>query len=289
MLELLFVALLIMLGWGVGDFFLAKVARKENLFVLNFWKAIIPFVAVAILYFLLFFPKVIKGWDLALLVLYSVFAIAASLAFFKAFAIGKVSLMSPISSSYGVLAMVLSLAFLHEQLTSKQYLGIFVTTFGLFLSIIDFSALRAFRVKSGVKGLVYAFIYMLCWGANFTIAAVLVRRYDWVTPFFFNFMITIPVSFFIMLRLSNGRKPTSFFPAKSSFPLLILGTLFLEAAWLLYVYSVRSFPSALLAPISAAYPALTILLALFFFKERMTKIQYVGVGMILAGLVVAAL
>lgn len=288
MLELIFVALFIMLSWGVGDFFLAKIAKKENVFVVSFWNALIPFAAVAVLYFTLFFPKAIKGWDLALLALYSAVVLASALTFFKAFSVGKISLVSPITSTYGVVTMFLSLLFLHERLTSIQYLGIFLATLGLFLSVIDFSELRAFRFKSGVKGLKYAVVSMLGWGVTFTIAAVLIRRYDWITPFFFNYMITIPLSFFIMLRFAKGRKHGLPFPAKSSFPLLIIATLFLEAAWLLYAYSVRTFPSALLAPISAAYPAVTILLAHFFFKERMAKIQYAGVAMILAGLVVAA-
>lgn len=289
MLELIFVALLILLGWGVEDFFIAALAKKANPYLVNFWNSFIAATLLAAVYFVFFFPRTVPKGDWWLVAVYAAVVIAAFLSFLKALKAGKVSLISPITSSYGILAMLLSLVFLNEVLKLTQYIGIFLATAGLLLAIADFSGLKMLRLKSEVKGLKYAAIAFVAWGIAFTVAARFVRDVDWITPFFFTSIITVPAAFFIAFRYGKVRKFRDLLIGKKQFALLILGSVFLEAAWLFYLFSLRRFPSALLAPISAAYPALTILLAHFFFKERMAKIQYAGVGMILAGLVVAAL
>ncbi len=285
MLELIFIALLIMLGWGIGDFVIAHSSKKSNPFFVNFWISPVQFVLMATVYFVLFFPKLLPAKMWPVMVAYSVIHTIAFLAFLKALQVGKVSLVSPIASGYGILAMALSLAFLRESLKATQYAGILITTAGLLLSIINFSELKKLRLRSQVKGLKYALIAFVAWGVAFVLTAFVVREVDWVTPFFFSAFISVPLAFFLMARNVKG----SLIPKKGMLISLAFASVLLLGSWFLYTFSVRTFPSALLAPISAAYPAVTILLAHFFFKERMANIQYAGVGMILAGLVVAAL
>ncbi|MDP2345659.1 MAG: DMT family transporter [Deltaproteobacteria bacterium] len=54
-------------------------------------------------------------------------------------------------------------------------------------------------------------------------------------------------------------------------------------AWIFYYQSIVYGPISIVGTLSAAYPALTILLARVVLKEELTNVQYVGVGGVLLG------
>ncbi len=287
MFELIFFALFIMLGWGVGDFILAYLSKKGICpYLLNLWGSIISLALISVVYFAFFFPTTIKTADLPLILLYVFAVVAAFIFFYKAFAVGKASLISPITSSYGILSMFFGLVFLKESLTKIQYIGIIISFVGLLLAVINLSELKKLRIKSEVEGLKYAVATFILWGFTFTLSAVLTKSNDWVTPFFYSSILAVPLSFIIFRRNSSNGNSVSI--SGKYILLMVVAGMLLQAGALAYTYSVRSFPSALLAPISAGYPAVIILLAHFFFKERISIVQYVGVSLIIAGLVVAA-
>ncbi len=289
MFELFGIAFVIMLGWGVGDFIIAALSKKLNLYRVNFWVGIFVFMMWAVAYFAFFFPRTVPLAYWWLIAVYGALSICSSLFFLKAMQVGKISLVSPISSSYGILAMALGLLFLNESLKNTQFLGIFIASIGLVLSMLNLQQLRRLKFESEVKGLRYALGALVLWGILFTVNAKIVRTIDWVTPFFFGGLIILPVSFFIMRHKREGKKGEFSIPDKRQIPLFVLSAVLIQGAFFLYLHSLNSFPSALLAPISAGYPAVTILLAHYFFKERMEKVQYIGVALILLGLVVAAI
>ncbi|MBI4439195.1 DMT family transporter [Candidatus Woesearchaeota archaeon] len=285
--ELLLAVFMVMVGWGVGDFLIAVLSKRTDPFVLSFWNSLFQFAMAAVVYFWFFFPSVLPARYIPLLVVYSFLAVGAFVAFFKGFSIGKASLISPISSSYGLLAMVLSMFFFGERLSFVQLAGIFVASFGLVLATVDFSGLMGFRLSSGVEGLKYALLAFVFWGVNFTLIAVLVRASDWVTPVFFADLLMLPISFALAAyRVGSFRIE---FPGRSSILLLATISFLAQGAFFVYTFAVLRFPNALLAPVSAFYPGLTILLAHVFFRERITAAQYAGIAFIIAGLVLASL
>jgi len=54
-------------------------------------------------------------------------------------------------------------------------------------------------------------------------------------------------------------------------------------AWLLYFQSIVHGPIAIVGTLSAAYPALTVLFAHFFLHEDLSRLQYVGVALVILG------
>ncbi len=287
MFELIFLGLAIMLGWGIGDFIMAYLSKKGNSpYLINFWGSVVSLAVISVVYFSFFFPKTVNNGYWPVILIYVAAVVISFICFYKAMGVGKVSLISPITSSYGVLSMFLGLFFLRESLSKTQYLGILIATVGLLLTVLNFSELRKLKISSEVEGLKYAILTFVLWGVTFTLSAVLVKGNDWVTPFFFSSVISVPLSYAI-LRYNNKKNASVFLKGKH-FILAVIAGILLQAGALFYTFSLKTFPSALIAPISAGYPAVIILLAHFFFKERITKIQYAGVGVILAGLVVAA-
>ncbi|MCA9778025.1 MAG: DMT family transporter [Candidatus Eremiobacteraeota bacterium] len=61
----------------------------------------------------------------------------------------------------------------------------------------------------------------------------------------------------------------------------LLGQLFNGMAWICYFKALSTGPAALVQTITAAYTALTVVLALIFLKERLVAIQVIGVSLVI--------
>ena len=80
--------------------------------------------------------------------------------------------------------------------------------------------------------------------------------------------------------LANGL-PKPLAPERTSFVrIALLGQLVNGVAWICYFTALSSGPAAIVQTITAAYTALTVVLALIFLKERLVAIQVLGVAMV---------
>jgi drug/metabolite transporter (DMT)-like permease len=66
--------------------------------------------------------------------------------------------------------------------------------------------------------------------------------------------------------------------------LLALIELLFASAWLLFSTGLSISEASFLVPISSLYPAVTVILALIFFKEKLAKNQILGICIIIVGL-----
>lgn len=73
--------------------------------------------------------------------------------------------------------------------------------------------------------------------------------------------------------------------ARSFSELCVLAYLLDGAGWLLYFQAIVYGPIAIVGTLSAAYPAITVLLASIFLKETLEPLQYAGVGLVIGGCV----
>ena len=101
------------------------------------------------------------------------------------------------------------------------------------------------------------------------------------------------VLFFLVKTVANwgawflGGRPSPTDPQRRSFlKFALLGQLVNGVAWICYFKALSTGPAALVQTITAAYTALTVVLALIFLKERLVAIQVVGVAMVIASSVV---
>lgn len=96
------------------------------------------------------------------------------------------------------------------------------------------------------------------------------------------------VLFFAIKTLVNflpwlgNKRPDPLDPSRRRFlRYALLGQLFNGVAWICYFKALSTGPAALVQTITAAYTALTVLLALIFLKERLVAIQVLGVAMVI--------
>lgn len=276
--------LITLVCWGAADFFAAKAVRKADLFETLLWSQIISFICFLLLFFALF-QLPIFTWETVKLLFIAGFLSALTFGtLYKGLKIGHVSVITPIVACWSVVTAILSVIFLNEKLTGLQIAGIVFAITGAILTSIKLEDLKKSKRAKLIMGIEYAIITAVAWGIGFTITAVIVERLGWFLPMFFNKTIVV---FYLLIYAGIARKKMAF-PRQVILWILLIGIL--EAVAIsAYGIGLTHEYSAVMAPISAAYPMVTIILARIFFRETLGMNQKIGILAVIAGLVLLSL
>jgi len=171
----------------------------------------------------------------------------------------------------------------------KAYEIVFPYALGISLAIggavlVSFKWKDLIKFRNHTKGLKYAVIAALTFGADFVVIDLLVSEIGWFLPVFFVSAIT---AFFLFLYSGAAKKDISF-PKNILLFIFLVGALD-TVAYLSYSSGVTSEYAAIVAPIGAASPAVSIILARIFFKEKLHFNQKIGAVSVLAGLILLSL
>lgn len=273
-----------MFGWGASDFLAAKSSRKIGYLLTYFWTQLVAF-SITLIYFLVKFPTL----DVNNIPQFLVFLAPAgflfmigTLAFYKGFIGGQVSLVSPIGASWAIVTVILSVIFFKEILQTNQIIAISLIILGITLvstNLKEVLKIKRFALLGGAKE---GLIAMLAWGVSLFLIVPASKALGWFLPVF-------ALKFFGLLLLVTyvlfGRKSL-----KISFqsPLLILLFFigFLDViAFFGYSFGVGGEYASIIAPIAAAFPLVTIILARMILKERLVLNQVFGIVSVITGLV----
>lgn len=126
--------LIAMLGWGLADFLAAISARKVGNYRTLFWSQIIGFLFI-ISYFFITNHNFDLGNLIFVLILIAFLEVIAYLFFYKGLSEGLVSVVSPIASSFSVVAIILSVIILKDTLNKLQVLGIAIISIGIVMIV----------------------------------------------------------------------------------------------------------------------------------------------------------
>lgn len=273
-----------MVCWGTADFFVAKAVRKTTVFKTFVWSQIIGVILFFII-FSLFFKFPVLSFTTKGIILFAGFLGAISyLAFYKGLQVGKVSIISPIAACWAVVTVILSLIFLNETLTALQIVGVSLAILGAVLTSFKLHDLLKLRLKNIAKGVEYAIIALLAWGVYFIFIDILVAELSWFLPMF----LLKAVAVFYLLTYSCATKKNVSFPKNIILLIILIGVLEV-IAFLSYGIGVTSEYTAIVAPICAAFPMVTIILARIFFKETLEINQKIGIISVLVGLVLLSI
>ena len=273
-----------MLCWGVADFFVAKAVRKADVLKTFIWTQITGLILFLVI-FSLFFKFPIVSFNTLIIVLIAGFlGVIPLLAYYKGLQIGAVSIISPIAASYAAVAVILSLVFLNETLTILQTIGIILAISGAILASFKLHNLAKLRLKNFATGIKYAIIAMLGWGMLVVLISILVSELGWFMPIFLVKMLIVLYA----LSYAGITKKNISFPKNALLLIILIG--FLESGgFLAFGAGISLEYTAIIAPVSSVYPAITIILAQIFFKEIVETNQKVGIAAVLIGLVLLSI
>ena len=206
-------------------------------------------------------------------------------ALYKSFALGPIAVVSPVVASYAALTVVLIVIFLGERLLPGQIAAIGVTFVGVAVASTDIRELRATlgRPSEGVRIGLLATVGFGIWGALFAAAA---RATDGLA------VIVVQRSFgVVLLALFALARRTSLAPLA---PPRLLGLVALvgvldTGANVLLALGIQAGYASFVMTGSGAYPLIPAILAISVLRERLAPNQYIGVAVLIAGLVALGL
>jgi len=277
-------AIVAMIGWAFSDFFVVQAVRKGCVFKTFLWSQVIAVLTYLGIFIFFFKMPIISSATFALIMIAGFFGVILYLAFYKGLQIGYVSVISPIAASGVIIAIILSTIFLGETLTSLQAIGVGFAILGAILTSFKFHDLIKLKLKSLAVGVKYALVAMIAIGIYLVLLDMLVEELGWFLPLL---LVKVSTVLYFLVYTSMRKKNLSF-PKKAPLFVILVGVFEVIGA-LSYMAGIGLEFTALVAPISATAPMLTIILARMFLKEMLDTNQKLGVVTVIIGVVLLSI
>lgn len=274
-----------MVGWGIYDFLGGVFAKQIGSFKSLFWSQLAGAVSVLLLAVIAGAGAKIPALAMGLSALAAIIYSAGYLFFFKGFEKGNVSIVAATMNLWAVFTMIVAFFFMGQRLSTLQTWGVALIIFGATLASLNWSDIRTrgFQLSLGVKeAALGAFFFGIYWN----VSEIISEEIGWLlTTLFIKLGIVIfllAFSFFAkqQINLTNA-------DAKTKFTVGIMGVVEVGAVALVN-YGLTIGDAILITPIASALSVVTIMLAIIFLKEKVSKIQGLGVAAAIIGIVLTA-
>ena len=274
-----------MFGWGIYDFLGGVYAKQIGPFKSFFWSQLAGLISVLLLIFVFTISLNIPILIIILLPIAAIVYSAGYLFFFKGFEIGNVSIVAATMNLWAVFTMLFAFIFMGQRLSTIQSFGVFMIISGVTLASLNWSAVRnqRFQLSSGVKETVLgAFFFGVFWN----ISEVISEEIGWLlTTLFVKFGIFVFLLLFSFLR----KRELDLTKAATKTKCMVVLMGIIEAGAVAIVnYGLTIGDAILITPIASALSIVTITLAIIFLKDKVTKLQGLGIITAIAGIIVTA-
>lgn len=166
--------------------------------------------------------------------------------YFESIVLGPITIVGTLSAAYPALTLLFARVFLDERLISLQYFGVFMVIFGCLG--LSYSPPDAESKVTNRRWIPLAISALICWGAAQTLV-----KYAYGLP-------------------AASEANMSLFATFGG--LMTLGVILASATG----------PASLVAPITGAYPVVTLIFAAFLLKEHISRLQWTCLVILLAGI-----
>jgi drug/metabolite transporter (DMT)-like permease len=275
--------------WGIGDFAITTLARytgsaRSLLYIQIF--SLISWVAL-----LGVFPKPngaeANVWLIA--VLAGVFHVFGLVTTYRAFEIGTLSFVSPIASSFAIVTALLMV------ISGSAPPPIALT--GTFLLVAGVAVVSRSTAHDGpvtLRGVPHAICSAIGFGVMFWIIDLYVSKpLGYVYPLIV--LKTMATLFAAASVLKSRSAPEEVSAAKPTLAKLagiaVVAALLDTGAWIAWLFGIGKggLNGAVVTALASLFSAVTVLLAWIFLKERLSKMQWLGVSVILVGVLLVSL
>lgn len=192
-----------------------------------------------------------------------------------------VSLSGTILAAYPIYTIFLSIIFLNERLGILQILGVIGIIIGMFL---------VSKVKPNKrivsKWLLLAIVGSIILGIGYFISKFSITRYGLYTYILAASLSNIPCLLFTRLL---DRRPIHLIFNKKLFVICLIGNFLMPLGVLLLYISFNNGPASLISPIISIYPAITVVLAHYYLKEKIEKTNVYGIIAVILGVIFLAI
>jgi transporter family protein len=274
-----------MFGWGMYDFLGGVFAKQIGPFKSFFWSQLAGLISVLLLAFVFTIRLNIPVLVIILLPIAAILHSAGYLFFFKGFEIGNVPIVATTMNLWAVFTMLFAFIFMGQRLSVIQTLGVFTIIAGVTLASLNWSDIRnkRFQLSSGVKEAVLgAFFFGVFWN----VSEIISEKIGWLlTTLLVKFgIILFLLIFSVLVKREIGLTKTT---TKTKTMIVLMGMIEAGAVALVN-YGLTIGDAILITPIASALSIVTILLAIIFLKDKITKLQGFGVITAIVGIIITA-
>ena len=274
-----------MFGWGIYDFFAGVYSKKIGPYKTFFWSQLAGLFFVLMLISVFTITLNVPALAIILLTIAAIFYSAGYLFFMKGFEIGNISIVAAIMNLWAVFTMLIAFIFMGQRLSTLQSLGVLMIISGATLTSLNWSDIKNqnFQLSLGVKETVIgAFFFGVFWN----ISEVISEKIGWLlTTLFVKFGVILFLLLFSFLK----KRELDLTKATTKTKLMVVLMGILEAGAVAIVnYGLTIGDAILITPIASALSIVTITMAIIFLKDKVTKLQGLGIITAIAGIFVTA-
>lgn len=276
-----------MLGWGVSDFFANSASDS-----IGHKKAFLYSQIIGLVFLTALAAMFVKSYSLVTsliphLLITGIAYTLGYLFFYKAFEIGNVSVVSSVVNLQQIFIIGISFFIYKQSLTLIQVPAILMLLIGVTLVSVNFKDFikKGISLVSGVKESALAAIMfgLFYWPIN----EYIVERSDWIASTLYIKIIAI-ITVFIIAYFQKSN--LTLVPRKKNILLVLALVGILEAIAVLSIGFGGAYGDYIIVgPIAGSLTVVTVTLAMIFLKEKITKVQGLGIGMVIAGIILTAL
>jgi len=273
-----------MFGWGIYDFFAGVYSKKIGPYKTFFWSQFSGLIFTVLLFFVFDISFNLSFSTIALLLVAALLYSAGYLFFMRGFEIGNISIVAAIMNLWAVFTMLFAFLFMGQRLTLLQLIGVLMIISGATLASLNWSDIRAskkFQLSLGVKEtIIGAFFFGLFWN----VSEVVSEQIGWLptTCFVKALIILLLLLFSLIARRQLGMSTST---NKTKAMIFIIG--FIEAGAVAIVnYGLTVGDAILITPIASALSVVTMGMAILFLKERVSRLQGLGMLVAVSGIIV---
>jgi drug/metabolite transporter (DMT)-like permease len=301
--------LLAALLWGTVDFVSRRPSRKIGYYQTAAYVQIIGFLTLGI--YVLVSPNeypVIGHYTLLLLAvnfMAGAFNFIGFLFLYRGFSSGIMSIVAPISGSYPIVTITLSISFLGAVVGQYQAIGIAIVLGGIILASVNLSEIQKLKSKTLIfpsdsiklaseeqqlhvrkksriaRGSGSALVSCVSFGTLYFFLGFVTNQTDFIVPVLFMRLSAAVISCALLVPL--GFRFVR--PDLHSLAIIVFIGIFDTLGYLSFDAGILSAGSSLpiVATLSGLVGVFTIVLARIFYKEKLGALQWLGIAAITAG------
>ena len=289
--------LLTFLCWGIADLFY-KIGNKDKGDYNHLKTGIMVGIVMGLhaTIFLLMNHTNITIIDMIKYLPVSLFYISSMVIGYRGLKYLELSISSPIQNTSGVITALLLLIFFKETFTFPFYIAVVLIFIGIFsLSMIEVKEnkdkRKEFKKSNPFKKvfaltILFPLVYCILDGAGTFLDGIYLDKLELINEdtalvaYEYTFLIFGIISF---IYLKIKKEPFEFLKEKPK----IAAAIFETAGQFFYVYAMSG-NATISAPIVGSYCVLSMLLSRIFLKEKLTKIEYFGILLVVIGIIILA-
>jgi drug/metabolite transporter (DMT)-like permease len=270
------------LSWGLADYFAAMSSRRTGAIRVVLGFHVIATVLLAVVLFgsgggVSALSAAHAGW----FVLLGALGWLSYVGFYRALAIGPISIVSPVVSAYAAVTILCAVLIGSERLSAGETAAICVAMLGVALASSDLAQIRAVE-RVAALGIVLALLTAVLIGAFVYGVAHFSDVYGWLLPIFLARAFTTIFVVAMGLRLGEWRLPVR--SAGLLFPIALIAVVD-TAGYVAFNFGVRHADTSIVATAAAPYAVVPIALGVALLGERPRPVQWLGIALVIVGLV----